>query len=696
MKNYRLLASLVTILLICVPVLANHNHTTPSRISYQSTYQEALLAGQASLVGTVTVRNLPEMTSTGAGQNILPIMYPQGAQAFAAGKNQTEQPGYTPPGEDSKNITTAPVSLQTLTTTVNLVLPGVLGASPNPCGCAPPDPNNAVGPSHVFEMANLAGIIYLKNGMPARSTFPLSAFFNLSVSMSDPQILYDAISGRWFASIVDITNGNVRVAVSTSNDPTGIWNLYSFSAGGFLPDQPYIGTSDDKFGFAANDFSGTFFVGVQYWIVNKSELLAGLSTIDFSTNTPDNSMHTLRPVRHLTTTSQFYFVTNCIGSCVTDRMSTTSIVELLTVSGLPPGSVSVFTQTLSTAASVQPPNAAQPGTRTLLVTNDNAILSAVWESGTLWLAWADSCIPSGDSTNRSCVHLVEATISGTGTATKNQDFDYASKGEYLFFPAVSISRGQLALVYGKSSSSLFPSLFATGRLPADLMNSLETPATIKTGTADDLSGRYGDYFGAATDPLSTDNSTFWVSGEYRSSSVNSGWSTAIAEVGGFVPDFTMSVNPSNMTIVGGGTGNTTITVTSYKFAGSISLGSSATPAGLSCALNPSIVLLGTSASSQLSCGGSIAGGYNVTVVGNSGSLSRSISIVATVQPSPSVGGRIMPVGNAIVLRYAESSLAVLMTILLLGTVVWRRLTSKSEADIRGFIFLPESSEEQRP
>ena len=677
-KSHLLLVSLISIMLVVTPAPITHQSTSPSPVPNQSNGRAILVTGQARLVGTVTVSSLPETSSSNPGQSAMPIMYSQGAQAFAQAKNETEQPGYVPPGESTKTITSASDSPQTLSTTVNLVLPGAPGTSPNPCGCTPPDPNNAVGPNHVFEMVNLAGIIYLKNGTLAKSTFPLSSFFSLSGSMSDPQILYDGISGRWFASIVDITNGNVQVAVSSNSDPTGTWNLYSFSAGGYLPDQPYIGTSDDKFGIAANDFFGNTFVGVEYWIANKSELVAGASIIEFSTNTPDSSMHTLRPVRHLTTTSEFYLVTNCIGSCVTDPMSTTSTVKLLTVSGLPPGSVAVSTQTFSVSTGVQPPNGLQPGCsiRTCpLVTNDNAILSAVWESGTLWLAWADSCIPSGDTTNRSCVHLVEATVAGTGSASKNQDFEFASKGEFLFYPAVSLYHGQLAVVYGKSSASLFPSLFVTGRQSTDPANTLESPVTIKTGTADDLSGRYGDYFGAGTDPLPTDNSTFWVSGEYRASSTNSAWSTEISQVGSFAPDFTIAAKPSNITLVVGGTGNSTMTLTSYKFVGSVNLSSAATPAGLSCILNPSVVSLGASATTTLSCSG-LEGKYNVTVTGSSGTLSRSVSIGATVKLSTSVGGSLTTTNlRELLLPYTEGGLSFSLVVLF-GMIAKNRTKTK--------------------
>jgi hypothetical protein len=265
-------------------------------------------------------------------------------------------------------------------------------------------------------MVNLAGIIYTKTGTVAKSTFGLDSFFGLPVSsMSDPTIFYDSISGRWFASIIDIPGGRVVFAVSTTNDPTGIFNLYAVSAGRHrLPDQPYIGTSDDNFVITANIFNsaGTSYFGIQYWILNKAQLVAGSSTVNFVTNTPDPNVFTIRPVRHLTSTSIFYMVTNCVGACVPDPASTTSTVIVYAVSGTPPGAVTVTTQSVAVSTSTNPPNALQPDPTTV-ATNDNRILSAVWESNTLWMSWNDACIPSGDTTTRSCARLLQLTVSGT-------------------------------------------------------------------------------------------------------------------------------------------------------------------------------------------------------------------------------------------------------------------------------------------
>jgi len=385
----------------------------------------------------------------------------------------------------------------------------------------------AVGPSHVFETVNLAGIIYFKSGTVAKSTFALSGFFGLSTSsMSDPQVLYDSLSDRWFASVIDIPNKRVQFAVSTTNDPTGTWLVYFVSSGSYLPDQPFIGVSDDKFVISANDFRCLRFIcsykGFQYWVLNKAELVAGASSVDFATFSPDKTQFSVHPARHLSSSSGlFYMATVGVGS--------TSTARLLIISGTPPGAVGVIKYSFPINALSSPPDAKQPGTSKLLATNDDRVLSAVWRSNTLWFSSGDACVPGGDSSSRSCLRFVQLTTSGTSAPTKVSDFDYASNGNYLFYPAVSLdSSNDLVAVYGQSSSSLYPSLYATGRLASDPANTLQSPIVLASGSAVDTSGRYGDYFGAATDPSVA--STFWVGGEYRTSSSFSGWSTAIAKV----------------------------------------------------------------------------------------------------------------------------------------------------------------------
>ncbi len=415
-------------------------------------------------------------------------------------------------------------SVRSLSSTVTTaqVLDGVFGGAPNQCGCTPPDPNAAVGPKHVFEVTNIAGIIYHKDGTLARSTFSLADFFGVPVSslIGDPEVMFDAASNRWFVSSIVAPN-NVMFAVSTGTDPTGTFVLYKVLGGAIFPDQPFIGTSDDKLVISVNAFGHGGFAGALFWIFNKAELVRGATTVDFVTQGPDPSFASVHPARHQgSSVGIFYLVTVFIG--------TSNAATLLAVTGVPPSPVAVAVNSFAINTVHIPPSADQAGTGTKLETNDDRVLSATWESNVLWFSLTDACQPSGDSKTRSCARLIEIATSGTGSPTKLEDFDYGVQDNYVYYPAVSLSQGTLVVVYGQSSSTTDPSLLVTGRLPTDPINALALSVVLRSGTASDKSTRYGDYFSAATDPSSA--STFWVAGEYRVDSTFQNWSTAIGEV----------------------------------------------------------------------------------------------------------------------------------------------------------------------
>ncbi len=63
---------------------------------------------------------------------------------------------------------------------------------------------------------------------------------------------------RWFASISDVTTHSIRIAVSKTGDPTGVWRTYNFpfeSLPNNCSDQPFIAVSDDKLAIGVNTWS---------------------------------------------------------------------------------------------------------------------------------------------------------------------------------------------------------------------------------------------------------------------------------------------------------------------------------------------------------------------------------------------------------------------------------------------------------
>jgi hypothetical protein len=379
-------------------------------------------------------------------------------------------------------------------------------------------------------MVNLEGEIFTKQGV-SNKIFTLSSFFSSgSDSISDPKILFDVSSNRWFASLADISMASVIVAVSSTSDPTGSWTIYRLSAGGFLPDQPIIGVSDDKFVASANDFRTTSFVGAKYWVLNKAQMLTGSSVSTFS-STINSGFFSIHPIQSLSATTIEYMVSNVVSGG-TFSMST---MELFSISGVPGVStVTTKTSALSVSSLTIPPAAAQPGTTSTIDTSDIRVEDAVWYKGTLWYGLNDGCTPAGDNQLRSCIRLTRLDTS-TSPVTVKQDFDHAANGQYFFYPAIRVDGlGDLELLYGSSSSAIFPSLAVTGQATTDSSGSIGVGLSLKTGSIADSSTRYGDYFGAGTDPANP--SVVWVAGEYDSQTTGSCgsfgpcWSTFIASI----------------------------------------------------------------------------------------------------------------------------------------------------------------------
>src|SRR2546422_2153375 len=137
-------------------------------------------------------------------------------------------------------------------------------------------------------------------------------------------------------------------------------------------------------------------------------------------------------------------------------------------------------------------------------------------------------------------------------------------------------------------------------------------------------------------PLINSNSTLSCSGSAGLYTVTvtgtSGSLSHTTTVSYTVQDFTISASPTALRVNAGTAGNSTITVTNLDgYSGTVLLTTTIAPSsGLSCSMTPSSVVLGSSASSTLSCKGSAAT-YNVNVTGTSGSLSHSVLVNYTVQ-----------------------------------------------------------------
>jgi hypothetical protein len=132
------------------------------------------------------------------------------------------------------------------------------------------------------------------------------------------------------------------------------------------------------------------------------------------------------------------------------------------------------------------------------------------------------------------------------------DTDIGVAGAHVFFPTVRPDGdGNLVIVAGESGLNVLPEVIALGRT-AD--GALTEPVVVAQSAGIYRGDRYGDYFGAARDPL--DPRTVWVGGEAGTDAPSgSGWSTTVASVvvtaAGATPPTVAGTAPPGVRAIGG-------------------------------------------------------------------------------------------------------------------------------------------------
>ena len=106
-------------------------------------------------------------------------------------------------------------------------------------GCAPPDPNGAVGPNHVVTMSNLHFQIFNKTGTslfgPAANNTLWAGFGGdcQTENAGDPVVLYDQLADRWL--LTQFTSVAAPffecVALSQTSDPLGSYYRWAIATG---------------------------------------------------------------------------------------------------------------------------------------------------------------------------------------------------------------------------------------------------------------------------------------------------------------------------------------------------------------------------------------------------------------------------------------------------------------------------------
>jgi IPT/TIG domain-containing protein len=501
--------------------------------SAQAAHEPHFRIVTAAHVGDVAVRELPTFQTDS---------HRAGARPFRQIGNliRSDQGSSVPVALAPESATAAAASTateQVVTGFTGVTLSQQVGALGNDQAVTPPDPQIAAGPSSLLEMVNSSGTVWTKTGTLV-SIFDLNLFFKVpsGYTFSDPRVLFDAISGRWFASgvaFVAPSYGSLLVfSVSDTDDPAGTWHIYSAdNSANLTHDQPKIGVSTDKVALSFNDFqNAAFFLGASTWVFAKSPMLQGASSIPGQAAGPDSSRVSIVPAIELTATSTEYMTYNNSDCGYSGCNAGYPSVGVVALNGDPAiGGLTWSESDPAIAGTTGPPKADQPGLPGSIDTNDDRFLTTVWANNNLWTVGNDACVPPGDGAVRPCPRLIQvSTAAGT---TVNQNFDLGRAGTSFFFPAVHLDNaGDMYIVYNISSLSDYVGVRITGQPVGSAPQQVVTPQTIQPGQGlYTCFTRWGDYSGAAIDPASPTD--VWVAGEYAgASTTNCEWATFVARL----------------------------------------------------------------------------------------------------------------------------------------------------------------------
>lgn len=395
---------------------------------------------------------------------------------------------------------------------------------------APCDPSGSAGPNHYVQAVNLLYRVYDKKGTALITAVKLSALWpNSGASKSDPIVLYDKFADRWLITILDVTNKLIRMAVSTTPDPTGTFYLYSFNPmPGVLIDYPKFSIWSDGY-YQVGNTSPEKVVIYERAKMLKGDMAAGMIVATL-TNMKRTSAF-FCPVS-LDADGQLppygapnyvmSYEDNSWGTSYKDQINIFRVTanwstKTATVSAEPSLPVQAFSGIVTATRNDIP----QPGSPTTYLDAVDGLL--------MYRA------PYRIWTNYNSVVLSHVVNAGNGVAgirwyelrqdntTKAwsiyQQSTYApADGIARFMPSIAMDNyGNIALAYAASSTKVYAGLRYTGRLSTDPLGQMTFTEQVAVDgkTAQTSLQRFGDYSHTSMDP---DGVTFWHTGEYLNSS----------------------------------------------------------------------------------------------------------------------------------------------------------------------------------
>jgi hypothetical protein len=403
-------------------------------------------------------------------------------------------------------------------------------------GATPPDTMGASGTNQFVEFINGAFAVYSKAGVRqsliSDSQFWLNAGLSaaaIAAGLSDTRIIYDAGSGRWFASedTAENTGNKALLARSDSSDPSGAWKAVSIAAISGRFDFDTLAVDSTGVYIGANIFNSSHrLTGVSFFSIPKSDVIASTPTLARMTrfDNLDDQIYgfALQGVCNPSTGSG-HGVIIAIDNVSYNYLDRTTINN--------PGAAGATLGTtvyIPNAYDGDPVPAAQPGGATVDAGDDRFSAMVRQSGGYIFMANTISTNSTRDAVQWLVLNETNNTILGEGIfSDPNYDFYYPSiaansKGKFLMAfnrsgstaPAGDIGiYGAVGSVNGSTATMGASFLIQTGAV-SNFTISFDTTAPPY---------RWGDYSTTTVDP--TDDDLFWTIQEIPTSPTS--WGTQI-------------------------------------------------------------------------------------------------------------------------------------------------------------------------
>ena len=381
------------------------------------------------------------------------------------------------------------------------------------------------------------------------------------------------------------------VAVSTTSDATGSWNLYAFEIAGSsfcecrpMPDYPKMAVWPDAYYISYHQAVDTIYEGPVACAVDRAAMLAGEAAASMqcfaNTGTTNNAWlpsdldGTTAPPSG---TPNYYvaFDPNDQSLDVWEFSVNWTTPSDSTFTGPTNIPVTSFLEPCGDTYTVFTPAdncVPQAGTTQMLgAFGDELMYRVAYRNfGSYQTLVASHTVQVASGSDQTGTRWYELQNTGSGFSLY-QDGTYAPDSNYRWMGSVAMDKaGDIAVGYSVSGSSMSPSIRYTGRLATDTLGTMESEYDVLSaaGVANASltnTPRWGDYSSLAVDP--SDDCTFWYTTEYIPPGTNH-WSTRIASfnfpacTGAAPPTWTVVNKASNggqsatsLTIPTTGTGN---------------------------------------------------------------------------------------------------------------------------------------------